>query len=174
MCSHLPFREVWAVDFEFGQDSNLNPEVRCMVARELRSRRTLRLWYDELHGLTEAPFSCGAGALFIAYYSSAELGCFLSLGWSLPVNVADLFVEFRCATNGTLGAKGAAKLTGALSYFGLDAVSATEKEEMRRRWSGAEANCWPTARPTWTRSKRCCRGSFQQSTFPTRSFAGGT
>jgi DNA polymerase I len=131
MCSHLPFREVWAVDFEFGQDSNLNPEVRCMVARELRSRRTLRLWYDELHGLTEAPFSCGAGALFIAYYSSAELGCFLSLGWSLPVNVADLFVEFRCATNGTLGAKGAAKLTGALSYFGLDAVSATEKEEMR-------------------------------------------
>jgi DNA polymerase I len=68
--------------------------------------------------------------LFIAYYASAELGCFRALGWPMPVNVLDLFTEFRDRTNGLTTPAGSG-LVGALTYFGLDNLGATEKDEMR-------------------------------------------
>jgi hypothetical protein len=37
--------------------------------------------------------------VFVAYYASAELGCFRALGWPMPANIIDLFVEFRDRTN---------------------------------------------------------------------------
>ena len=48
----------------------------------------------------------------------------------MPARVLDLFAEFRDRTNGRATPAGAG-LLGALVYFGLDAVGATEKEEMR-------------------------------------------
>src|SRR6516225_4419548 len=94
------FREVWCVDFEFSAPDGERPSINCMVAREYRSKRLIRLWRDELERLDEAPFDVGPNSLFIAYYASAELGCFLILGWRLPARVLDLFVEFRRFTNG--------------------------------------------------------------------------
>ena len=49
---------------------------------------------------TKPPFPTGPDALFVAYYASAELGCFRALGWPMPANVLDLFAEFRDRTNG--------------------------------------------------------------------------
>jgi hypothetical protein len=46
MLSSLPFREIWAVDFEFGAQPGENPEPVCLVACELRSGRKVRLWRD--------------------------------------------------------------------------------------------------------------------------------
>jgi len=68
--------------------------------------------------------------LFVAFYSSAELGCHLALGWPLPVNVLDPYAEFRNLTNGREVPCGNG-LLGALAWFGLDAMEAAEKEEMR-------------------------------------------
>ena len=96
----LPFRELWCVDFEFRSDPGERPWVVCMVAQELISRRQIRMWRDELLALKKAPFNTGHDAVLVAYYASAELGCFLELGWTLPVNVVDLFAEHRVATNG--------------------------------------------------------------------------
>ena len=48
----------------------------------------------------------------------------------MPARVLDLFAEFRDRTNGRATPAGAG-LLGALVYFGLDAIGATEKEEMR-------------------------------------------
>ena len=78
------------------------------------------------------PFPIGPDALIVAYYASAELGCFRALGWPMPANILDLFAEFRDRTNGlpTLAGCG---LIGALTYFGLDTVGASEKDEMRLR-----------------------------------------
>jgi DNA polymerase I len=77
------------------------------------------------------PFDVGSDSLFVAYYASAELGCFLSLGWPIPVRILDLFTEFRNLTNGssTLACN---SLLGALSYFGLDGIGAGEKDDMRQ------------------------------------------
>ncbi len=125
-----PFKEIWCVDFEFNAQDGSRPEVRCMVARELTSGQTLRLWADELKTLKAAPFNVGEDSLFVAYFSTAEFSCFHTLGWQLPINVLDLFVEFRNITNG-LPTPGGSGLIGALVHYGMDAISATEKQEMR-------------------------------------------
>ena len=88
------FRAIWCVDFEFQPGPDGIWPV-CMVARELHSHRELCLWRDDLVRLDRAPFDIGPDALLVAYSAAAELGCFLALGWPLPVNVLDLFAEHR-------------------------------------------------------------------------------
>lgn len=129
ICGH-PFDEVWTVDFEFGSEPGECPEPICLVAHELGSGRTVRLWSDELRRRTSPPYSVDRSTLFIAYYASAEFGCHLRLGWPLPTHTLDLFTEFRVLTNGCDLPCGSG-LLGALAYFGLDGVAAIEKEQMR-------------------------------------------
>lgn len=124
------FRETWAVDFEYAAPDGEPPEPLCMVARRLEDGRTLRLWRDELRALPAAPFATDADALLVAFYASAEAGCFLALGWPLPANTLDLFAEFRNATNGLPTPCGAG-LLGALAYYGIDGLAVAEKESMR-------------------------------------------
>jgi DNA polymerase I len=88
------FREVWLVDFEFAAVDGEQPVPICLVAWELVSGRRLRIWQDELLTMKEPPYGLGKDSLFVAYYASAELGCHLSLNWSMPENVLDLYVEF--------------------------------------------------------------------------------
>src|SRR5262245_43233955 len=122
------FREVWLCDFEFTAPPGERPTPVCMVAREYRTGRTLRLWRDELPA--RPPFSIDRDCLFVAYFASAELGCFLSLNWPAPAWILDLYAEFRCLTSGLTVPCGNS-LLGALSYFGLDGLAAVEKESMR-------------------------------------------
>ena len=124
------FGEVWFVDFEFRAPDGERPTPLCMVTREFRSGRTVRVWADELETMSRSPFPITADSLFLAYYAAAELGCFRALGWPMPARVLDLFAEFRCLTNGleTICGNG---LLGALTYFGLDSIDAAEKAEMR-------------------------------------------
>lgn len=96
----FPFRELWCVDFEFRPDPGERSWPMCMVAQELIGGRQIRMWRDELLALRKAPFDTGGDVAFVAYYASADLGCFLELGWPLPVNVIDLFAEHRVETNG--------------------------------------------------------------------------
>ena len=128
MLDALPFREIWAVDFEFGGGAGNRPDPVCVCAWELRSGRKLRLWRDEFG--PSPPYSTAADTLFIAYYASAEIGCHLALGWPKPARILDLFTEFRCRTNG-LATPAGAGLVGALAYYGLDSMAASEKDAMR-------------------------------------------
>lgn len=121
------FDSVWLCDFEFISKPGEKPLPVCMVAYELRSGKRRRLWRDQL---THCFLEEGPNTLFVAYYASAELACFLSLGWPRPSCVLDLFVEFRNLTNGRELVAGRG-LLGALAYFGLDGIGAIEKEEMR-------------------------------------------
>jgi DNA polymerase-1 len=86
------YRTVVAVDFEFefgGHDtfkaasqSGERPRPVCMVAKDLVGGQEWRLWRGEFD--TVPPFPIGPDVLFIAYYASAELGCFRALGWPNP------------------------------------------------------------------------------------------
>ena len=127
----IPFRECWACDFEFRADPGEHPWPVCMVARELHTGQEIRLWRGELLSLRAAPFNTGADAVFVAYFASAELGCFLELGWPMPANVLDLYAEHRCETNGVSTTLGDG-LLGALALRGLAHMDLGEKETMRR------------------------------------------
>src|SRR6516165_4871808 len=87
--------EMWSIDFEFRITDGGFPYVVCLVAREYRSGREIRLWRDELLKLRRAPFNTGSDSVVVAYYASAEMGCFLQLGWPLPDNLLDLFAEHK-------------------------------------------------------------------------------
>ena len=97
----LPFREAVIGDFEFRIERGGLPHVVCVVFRELRSGRELRFWRDELLSMRRPPFDVEK-EIFVAFYASAEIGCFLQLGWPLPLNVVDLYAEHRVLTNGLL------------------------------------------------------------------------
>jgi DNA polymerase I len=125
------FKEVWCADFEFRADPGDHPWPVCMVAKEMRTGREIRIWRSELLSMDRAPFDVGTSALFVAYFASAEFGCFLELGWSLPVNVLDLYAEHRVETNGGYAVCGNG-LIGALAIRGLGHIDAGEKDEMRR------------------------------------------
>lgn len=94
----LPFKAIWALDFEFISESGARPVPVCLVARELGSGKLIRLWYDQL-GSTP-PFPIDDDTLFVGFFSSAEYGCFIELGWPLPRCTFDPYVEFRRETNG--------------------------------------------------------------------------
>ena len=124
------FREVVLCDFEFVSQPGERQIPVCMVAWQLRSGRKLRIWEDQF-GPTP-PFEIGRDIAVVSYFASAELGCFRSLGWSMPDRVLDLYTEFRNLTNGWQTIAGN-NLLGALAHFGLDGIGMEEKEEMQQR-----------------------------------------
>lgn len=123
------FREIVVADFEFTALPGERPAPICLVARELRSGRRFRIWRDQFG--PAPPFAIGPDVLFVAFYASAELGCYRALGWRMPERILDLFVEFRNLTNGRPTPSGAS-LLGAATYFGIDASGADAKVEMQQ------------------------------------------
>jgi hypothetical protein len=136
----LPFRQIWLLDFEFVSESGAVPVPVCMVARELITNKLVRLWQDELGA--GPPFPINDETLFVAYFASAELGCFLALGWPPPVRVLDLYAEFRNATNG-IPLPGGRSYLSALSHHGISAITAEQKTEERALVMGGGP--WSTA-----------------------------
>ena len=122
-----PYREVWLADFEFSAPDGERPTPVCLVARELFSNRLVRLFADELQD--RPPFPTDDNTLFVAYFASAEIGCFLALGWDVPRRILDLWTEQRVRTNGRPGVRRG--LLDTLEYYGLDSIAAVEKTEMR-------------------------------------------
>jgi hypothetical protein len=124
---------VFLIDFEFrpenGREGN-TPEPVCLVVKDFQSGVTSRYWKDDIQSRSSAPFPVGSDALCVAYFASAEMDCFLKLDWQLPENVLDLYVEFRCLTNGTTPPNGAG-LLGALLHFGFPSIAAQQKDAMR-------------------------------------------
>jgi DNA polymerase-1 len=126
--STLPFAEVWACDFEYLAPPGEKPTPVCMVAREFRSGREIRLWQDEFG--SRAPFRTDEGALFVSYAANAELKCFLQLGWPMPARILDLYAEFRARTSG-MGKEQSRSLLAALSFYGLPHITSDEKDAGR-------------------------------------------
>lgn len=123
------YRRVWCLDFEFQAPPGGRPVPLCLVAREIVSGDLVRTWLTD--GRPSPPYGAGPDELFVAYYSSAEWGCHLALGWPLSVRVLDLFAEFRNLTSGVPVPCGNG-LLGALAFFGFDGIGATEKDGMRQ------------------------------------------
>jgi hypothetical protein len=126
----LPYKHIIPTDFEFefgGHEGN-PPRPVCMVAKDIVTGQEWRVWRGDFG--PSPPFPTGLDSLFVAFYASAELGCFHALGWQPPANVLDLFTEFRARTNGTDWLEGRSLLS-ALQYFNVDGIGAIEKQGMR-------------------------------------------
>jgi DNA polymerase I len=124
------FKQVWLVDFEFYAPPGDRQEPICLVAWEILNGQKLRVAGKELTEMKWPPYDVSSDSLLVAYYASAEIGCHLALGWNIPANVLDLYVEFRNITNGRDLPCGNG-LLGALTSYGLSGIEVSEKKEMR-------------------------------------------
>jgi len=123
------FQSVILADAEFAAAPGECSAPVCFVFHELNSGRTERIWLTG-DKPERPPFDMGKDTLFVAYFASAEIGCFLALYWQLPTNVLDLYAEFALLTSGLQPPCGRG-LLGALAAFGIDGIESDEKEEMR-------------------------------------------
>ena len=124
------FHQITLIDFEFSAPSGDRPVPICAVVRNFATGHTRCLWEDDLADLSGPPFPSDDSSLLVAYYASAEFGCYDALGWPMPSHVLDLLAEFRNLANGLETPCGYG-LLGALAWFGLDGIEAAEKDAMR-------------------------------------------
>ena len=80
MLDRLPYREIWAVCFEFQANPGERPDPFCLVAMELRSGQKLRLWEDQFRHLPHPPFAIDDDSLFVSSPPRLSSGAFERLG----------------------------------------------------------------------------------------------
>lgn len=119
------------MDSEFRTRVGEASEPVCVVALELRTGRCIRLGGKCLLETKKPPIAMGPDDLVVAFVAVAELHTFLSLGWGMPQNVLDLFVEHKNSLNGS-GRVDRYALLHALRFYKIPAMPDTEKEIMRR------------------------------------------
>jgi hypothetical protein len=125
------FDEVVYLVFEFNGGTGEPSNPVCLVARTLKSGQLFRVWLEG-KGRRNPPFPAGPKVLTVAYYATAELGCYLALGWPVPHWILDLYAEFRAETNGRSLPHGRG-LFGAMQWFQLSGIEALRKDAFRKR-----------------------------------------
>ena len=53
------FKHIWLCDTEYGGGDGWLPDIRCLVASDLVTGETIRLWADGLETMSQAPFPIG-------------------------------------------------------------------------------------------------------------------
>jgi DNA polymerase I len=134
------FESFPCIDFEFQRRRGNRPVIVCMAVHEASTGETRCYWQNDLYRMPRPPFDTGKNALITAFAAQAELSCFEVLDWPLPVNILDLHLEFRAATNGT---GHSASLLSALAFYNLPHIEASLKDSMidlvmRGNWNAEE------------------------------------
>src|SRR5262249_1300538 len=135
------FGRVVVLDFEYEIDTNLLPNVLCLVAyvldENLRHVRTIRLWRGEFGSMP--PFDIGSATLIIAYSAWAEMTCFKVLDWKFPVHIFDLHTAYLAASNVLVPyqpdetrKKPRKRLSDACRAFGIEGWEHIVKETMAK------------------------------------------
>ena len=128
--TRLPFRKIYALDFEYcGLDGEI-PHIVCMVTEDLHTGELRRFWREELYKMKTPPFETGENVALVCYFAPAEVQSMLALGWDIDVSIVDLFAEFRCQTNGNPNVV-RKSLISALQLYRLDHLIPSVKDSMR-------------------------------------------
>ena len=124
------FKNYIIVDYEFYGGSGNPQKPICYVAKNLTTGVITPHWIE---GNEKKPmYPIDKKSLVIAFFASAEFGCHRTLNFEVPLYILDLFVEFRCLTNGYRLPAGKS-LLGACEYFGIKHSDVTYKKSMRDR-----------------------------------------
>jgi DNA polymerase-1 len=127
------FGEIWMLDTEFVPCMG-NPVIPvCLSATEYRSGKTVELFLTHAGQQAINPLCFGPDSLIVSYSGTAEMSFFLSMGWSLPQNFLDLWVERRNLTNGLVDGRGEpidTSLIATCTDYGIHATATEHKEVM--------------------------------------------
>lgn len=91
------FQYVYVVDTEFVALPGEQQRPVCLVARGFNQGRDVEVFFDTP---APSPFADPSNTLFLGYNLSAEFQTMLALGWMLPAQCVDLYIEFLNMING--------------------------------------------------------------------------
>lgn len=129
----LGIRDIVALDAEYISRKGEHVIPVCLCAKSLVSGAERRV-FNKTSTPTPCPFPDDLTTLFVSFAAPAEWSYYLSSGWQLPQLIIDLFAEEMLLTNTQKDDKGKRKtptLLATLSKYGLDAITAAEKHDMR-------------------------------------------
>jgi DNA polymerase-1 len=134
--TELGIHDVIVVDTEYisKNDGNTVTPV-CMCAKSLITGQEWRVFAEP--GAPN-PLPVDTDVLYVCFAAPAEWSYFLAMGWELPPTIIDLYAERMmqtCEDKETAGKRRGKRymptLLRSMATYGLDAMSAVEKEEMR-------------------------------------------
>ena len=116
----------WDFEFATGRveedvQSGELPKPICVAWRTSEGQSGVK-WLDGLQSPVEA-LPLALGDVLVGFFTSAEFGCHLVLGWSLNAEVIDLFAEHRVLTNGIEVNN---SLLASCEYFGVTHAADSE------------------------------------------------
>ena len=136
------FGKIYVIDTEYYPQPGLpdGPVVPvALQAHEVRSGTWVSAFFEEPNGSYSNPLD--PDALYITFNAAAEWNCYLSLGWALPCNCIDFYVEFKNLLSGLrpppqfrqlkFPGKWKSSLLDVTQWCGFPVRSIAEKKAMR-------------------------------------------
>jgi DNA polymerase-1 len=129
----IGIRDVIVLDAEFVPRMGEPVIPVCLCAKSLTTDREWRIFAEP--GVHQpCPLPVESDILYVSFSAPAEWSYFLACGWELPPTILDLYAEEMLLTNTQRDERGkryVPSLLLTLAKYGLDAMTAAEKEAMR-------------------------------------------
>ena len=129
----LGIRDVIVLDAEYVARTGEPVVPVCLCAKSIVRGREWRIFAEP--GVRQpCPLPIEPDILYVSFSAPAEWSYFLASGWELPTTILDLYAEEMLLTNTQKDERGkryVPSLLLTLAKYGLDAMTAAEKEEMR-------------------------------------------
>jgi DNA polymerase I len=130
---HLGIRDVIVLDTEYIARKGETVIPVCLCARSLSTGQEWRV-FAEPSARQSCPLPVTPDVLYVCFSAPAEWSYFVACGWELPTTILDLYAEEMLLTNTQKAQNGrryVPSLLLTLGKYGLDAMTAAEKEGMR-------------------------------------------
>ena len=131
--ANLGIRDVLVLDAEYVARTGEPVAPVCLCAQSLVTGKEWRIFAEP--GVRQhCPLPIEPDILYVSFSAPAEWSYFLASGWELPTTILDLYAEEMLLTNTKKDERGkryVPTLLLTLAKYGLDAMTAVEKEEMR-------------------------------------------
>jgi hypothetical protein len=131
--SGIGIRDAIVLDAEFVPRTGEPVIPVCLCAKSLGTGQEWRMFAEP--GMRQAcSLPIESDILYVSFSAPAEWSYFLACGWELPPTILDLYAEEMLLTNTRKDERGkryVPTLLLTLAKYGLDAMAAAEKEEMR-------------------------------------------
>ena len=128
----IGIRDVIVLDAEFVPRTGEPVVPVCLCAKSLGTGQEWRIFATP--GVHQpCPLPVESDILYVSFSAPAEWAYFLASGWELPPTILDLYAEEMLLTNTQKdnGKRYVPSLLLTLAKYGLDAMTAAEKDEMR-------------------------------------------
>jgi hypothetical protein len=126
-------RDVIVLDAEYVACTGEPVIPVCLCAKSLFTGQEWRI-FAEPGTRQPCPLPLESDILYVSFSAPAEWSYFLASGWELPPTILDLYAEEMLLTNTQKDERGkryVPSLLLTIAKYGLDAMTAAEKDEMR-------------------------------------------